>query len=250
MTLKSIIKKCIPTRVTNDIGDLLVRRREKHLARLPISQAFDEVYRRSMWKQGKSLSGVGSEGLLAERYISFVRDYAEKLELHTVLDGGCGDFAVGSKLAPHFTRYTAVDVSSHIIDINRQRFTGTKWQHVTFTAGDMTSMPFPPTDLVLIRQVLQHLTNAQIERILENLEAGSWRRVLITESIPDPVHKITPNLDMPSHSLRTRDSFGSAVYIDQPPFNRQGKRIATIYPSQDGSAVSGGLLVTELSRDP
>ena len=40
-------------------------------------------------------------------------------------------------------------------------------------------------DLVLIRQVLQHLTNEQISRILANLEASEWRHALITEEIGD-----------------------------------------------------------------
>jgi SAM-dependent methyltransferase len=249
MALKSLIKKILPVRVTAGIGTFLVSRRERRLGRLPISAAFDEVYKRGMWRQGASLSGVGSEGLMAERYIDLVREYAAQHNLRTVLDGGCGDFSVGSQLAPNFTRYTAVDVSPHIIEINRQRFVDQRWAHVTFAVADMTRTAFPEADLVLIRQVLQHLTNAQIEMILNGLERGIWRRALISESVHNPENNQLPNLDLPSHSVRTRTSLGSGVFIDRPPFSRLAKRIATIYSSVDGARQSGGLLVLELSRD-
>jgi hypothetical protein len=208
------------------------------------------VYKRGLWKQGNSLSGVGSEGVLAERYVAFVLNYARARGLRSVLDGGCGDFSVGSKLAPAFVRYSAMDVSSHIIDINRRRYSGPDWQHVRFAVADMTTDDMPAADLVLIRQVLQHLTNSQIEKILRNLEAGRWRRALISESVHDPANNQVPNLDLPSHSVRTRASLGSGVFIDRPPFNRPARRIATLYASEDGTAQPGGLLVFEFCRDP
>jgi len=67
---------------------------------------------------------------------------------------------------------------------------------------DMTSTTFPPTELILIRQVLQHLTNEQIQKILKNIEESRWRRVLITEHVSNPENNQTPNLDLASHTVR------------------------------------------------
>jgi SAM-dependent methyltransferase len=248
MALRSFIRKILPERLNEGIGKLMVARRERYLGRLPLHEAFDKVYERGLWKQGKSLSGVGSEGFLAERYITLVRDYAVKYDLRTVLDAGCGDFSVGSQLAANFERYTAVDVSGHIIEINKRRYSGPKWENVTFSTADLTATPFPAADLVLIRQVMQHLTNLQIEKILANLDASSWRRALITEDVYDPLRNQSSNIDLPSHSVRTRRSLGSGVFIDRPPFNREANRIATIYSTEDGRQESGGLLVIELIR--
>lgn len=249
MSIKRAIKGVLPSKLSAYIGGILVRRREEYLAGLPLSQAFDEVYKRGMWKQGNSLSGVGSEGRLAERYVAFVKQYAVRHNLRTVVDAGAGDFSVGSHLAPAFERYMALDVSAHIIGVNRQRYVGRRWAHVTFDVADMTVMKFPSADLILIRQVMQHLTNAQIELALKNLEASSWRRVLITDEVFLPTGNKSPNVDLPSHSVRTRAGLGSGVFIDKPPFNRQANRIAEIYDTADGTATDTGLLVQELIRN-
>jgi hypothetical protein len=186
---------------------------------------------------------------MAERYISLVKAYAEAHKLRTVVDGGCGDFSVGSRLAPSFERYLALDVSSRIIELNRRRYADWSAKGVRFEIADMTSATLPTADLVLIRQVLQHLTNAEIEKILQNLQSSQWRRALITEHVTDPDGNQRPNLDLPSHTARTRLYLGSGVFLDKPPFSLRANRLATIYASADGSPEATGLLVLELSRD-
>jgi hypothetical protein len=223
---------------------MLMHHRERRLGRLPISEAFNEVYTKNMWKQGHAQSGVGSEGPFADRYVDLVRDYAAKHDLRSVVDGGCGDFSVGARLAPSFDEYTALDASSVIIESNKKRYAGLT-KHVNFRVADMTAGTFPKADLILIRQVLQHLTNAQISRILRNLEASEWRRALITEDVYDRGDDGPPNVDLPSHSVRTRVSLGSGVYIDKEPFNRSAKRIAYI---EGADTKESGLLVFELVR--
>lgn len=246
MSLKPTVKKFLPARVTHSIGNFLAGRRERRLSRLSIPDAFDEVYRKGMWKQGNATSGLGSEGLLADRYINFVTGYALAHNLRTAVDAGCGDFSVGSRIAPKFDHYAAIDASPFIIDTNRQRYAELAVANVSFAVADMTSASFPEADLIMIRQVLQHLTNDQIERILKNLEAATWRRVLITEDVHDPRNNQAPNLDLPSHTVRTRVAMGSGVFIDRPPFSRHAKRIATI---EEAPGSQAGLLIFELNRD-
>jgi hypothetical protein len=249
VALKSLIKTLLPEKLKRGIGSLLINHRERCLGRLSVLEAFDEVYRLGMWKQGGAYSGLGSEGPLADRYVELVLDYAARYNLRTAVDGGCGDFSVGSRLAPSFDRYIALDASGRIIETNRKRYADLTKQHVSFGIADMTSMVFPQVDLILIRQVLQHLTNAQIERILANIEASDWRRVLITEEVHDPRNNEMPNLDLPSHTIRTRASFGSGVFVDKEPFNRSAKRIAIIEDAAVGKGPQARLLVFELSRD-
>jgi hypothetical protein len=250
MSLKSVAKQLLPRGVTQTIGNFLVHQRERRLSRLSLQEAFDEVYRKNMWRQGDSSSGVGSEGVLADRYIELVLKYASENGLRTAVDAGCGDFSVGSRLAPHFGRYTAFDLSPFVIENNKRHF-ATLTRNVTFHVGDMTSTMFPSGDLILIRQVLQHLTNAQIEQILKNLEASEWRRALITEDVHDPENNQTPNLDLPSHTVRTRVSMNSGVFLDKDPFNRDAKRLAVLYGCNgvgNKPFPKDGLLVFELTN--
>jgi hypothetical protein len=249
MSLRSLLTELLPAEVKQGIDKLLAPVRRRRLGRLPIQEAFDEVYRRGLWKSGEAYSGPGSEGLLADRYVELVQDYAAKHKLRTVVDAGCGDFVVGSRLASSFDRYTALDVSPLIIERNKGRYEDLNMQNVSFGVADIASTAFPPADLILIRQVLQHLTNAQIERILSNLEASEWRRALIAEDVCRPGNNPIPNLDMPSHSARTRIPLGSGVFIDEPPFSRAAKRLAVIHSAPAGEQPKSGLLVFELTRD-
>jgi hypothetical protein len=251
MKLKPLIKRMLPTKVNESIGNILVQRRERRLSQLTISDAFDEVYRVGMWRQGTAHSGQGSEGLLADRYAEFVIDYALRNGIRKVVDAGCGDFSIGSRLAPNFDEYLAFDVSPRIIAINKDRYAGLCASgRVTFRFMDMTSTTFPPTELILIRQVLQHLTNGQIQKIQKNIEASIWRRVLITEHVSNPENNQAPNLDLASHTVRTRVALGSGVFIDKPPFSAAANRIAII---SGDLPVGGGLpvqlLVCELTRE-
>jgi hypothetical protein len=252
MSLKSLLNDLMPAGLKHGIGNLKRSRERRIVTQLPIQEAFDEVYKKGLWgRGGDANSGPGSEGVFADRYVAFVQDYAAKHKLRTVVDGGCGDFLVGSRLAPGFDRYTALDVSPFIIDINKRRYAqDSALQHVTFGVADMTAATFPPADLILIRQVLQHLTNAQIEQVLRNLEASTWRRALITEDVCDPANRPTPNVDLPTHSVRTRTPLGSGVFIDKPPFNRAATRLTFFQRAETDKNSRSGLLIFELSREP
>jgi hypothetical protein len=245
MTVKSIVKAILPAKISGAFGSIRMLYREWQLRRLSLPQAFNEVYRKGMWQQGRSLSGVGSEGILAERYIAFVRDYIKEHRVETIVDAGCGDFNVGSRLCRDVTKCTALDVSPFIIDANQKRYGDIS--NVSFHVADLLTTTVPAADLVLIRQVLQHLTNEQIERILNNLDSSTCRSVLITEAVTDPSSDANANLDLRSHSVRTRVNFGSGVFIDRPPFNRPAIRIAVIDDSSPTRDATTRLLVFELA---
>ena len=78
-------------------------------------------------------------------YTEFILSYAKKHGLCTVVDAGCGDFSVGSRLAENFQSYLALDVSPHIIEINKIRFAElVSTRRLTFDVADITATTFPP----------------------------------------------------------------------------------------------------------
>lgn len=245
MSVKSIVRAILPAKISGAFGSIRMLYRERQLGRLSLPQAFNEVYKKGMWQQGRSLSGVGSEGILAERYVAFVRGYIKERRIESIVDAGCGDFNVGSKLCGNVTKCIALDVSSYIIEANQKRYGDIS--NVSFQVADLTVAAVPTVDLILIRQVLQHLTNDQIERVLNNLDSSTWRSVLLTEAVSDPSNDAGANRDLQSHSVRTRVNFGSGVFIDRPPFNRPAKRIAVIDDASPTRDASTRLLVFELT---
>jgi SAM-dependent methyltransferase len=197
------------------------------LANLSIEEAFDQIYERGTWSGGSGeLSGGGSYGRVADEYVAFVTAFIKEHNVRTVLDIGCGDFNIGARIAPQVTRYFAVDVSARIIALNTRRFASLS--NVEFRQLNACTEPLAQTDLVTVRQVLQHLTNAQIEMILKNIERTSPKFALVSEHLCGHSRSFRPNLDLPSHSADTRVAIGSSVVPSAPPFSRQAALVASI----------------------
>jgi hypothetical protein len=104
------------------------------------------------------------------------------------------------------------------------------------------SEQLPPAELCLIRQVLQHLSNAQISAILAKL--GAFPYVIVTEHQPADQDFIFANVDK-VHGPFTRLFSGSGVYLDEPPFNLNVQLLLeTASPSQAGDVHGRGKIRT------
>jgi hypothetical protein len=215
--------------------DSLLQPRPVDYKNLTLEQSFDYIYQNRIWgaEETRPLSGWGSYG---EWAASFVRIAAHVIQAHgirTVTDIGCGDFNIGSQLCGGVEKYQASDISSEIMRWNSERFSALK--NVVFQQANACVDPLPPADLLIIRQVLQHLTNAQIESVLKNVEKTGFRHVLIAEHVSSPEKTSEINQDLPSQGPFTRLDFASGVFIDQPPFSRPAKLLDRFsVPSMEG----------------
>jgi hypothetical protein len=75
----------------------------------------------------------------------------------------------------------------------------------------------PPADLAIVRQVLQHLSNAEIEAFVGRLNASKpCKYLLVTEHVPSG--DFQSNADYSTGSdIRIR--IGSGVVLHEAPFN-------------------------------
>jgi hypothetical protein len=103
--MREFARRVLPDKVLNILRIAITAHRTKRLQRLSLPEAFDEVYRKKMWKQGESLSGLGSEGELADQYLSFLESYIDTHNTKTIVDAGCGDFAIGSRICVRVESY-------------------------------------------------------------------------------------------------------------------------------------------------
>ena len=135
-------------------------------AGLSLREVFERVYARNQWRgaKGQFCSGDGSSEGFARPYAESIQSLIGTHGVKTILDLGCGDFAVGRLLASPGVKYTGVDVVEPLIQRNRVLFEN---DHTRFLCLDMTSDALPMADLCLVRQVLQHLSNAEIRAVLE-----------------------------------------------------------------------------------
>jgi 2-polyprenyl-3-methyl-5-hydroxy-6-metoxy-1,4-benzoquinol methylase len=216
-SMRRAIKVVVPEELIRLRNSLMLKRARQRFDRMSIADTFNEIYRDRMWGEG---SGTGSAEKFALAYADIVVSFARKHGIKTVVDVGCGDFRVGRKLADSGLYYIGVDVVAEIIRSHKRRFEA---KEVSFECLDVTVERPPAADLCLIRQVLQHLSNAEILKLLNNCK--HYARVLITEHLPTE-QGCLPNKDKP-HGPDTRlsDFPRSGVFLELPPFSLSTKTI-------------------------
>lgn len=205
-------------------------------------ELFRSIYSQALWGsvEGRGSSGLGSHAPhLVEPYISALRHliFSRNLAQANVVDLGCGDFNVGRRIAPFTGRYQGLDIVPEVIARNQTLHAG---ERVSFAVCDIVNAELPAGDLCLVRQVMQHLSNADVAAVLAKLQ--QYPLVVITEH--QPVERLLqqPNRDIDS-GAGIRLALGSGLYLDQPPFNlpaRQLQRILSV-PVDPRSEAAGVL---------
>lgn len=186
----------------------------------PTKKAMDQVYDMNLWGEGDGMfySGEGSHlSEIVEPYInsvvSFLKSFNKPI---TVCDLGCGDFNIGKQLVKHTQKYIAIDIVLKLIEYNKSVFTEEK---VEFHCLDIATDTLPNADCVIIRQVLQHLSNAEIINVVSKLQ--KFKYVILTEHLP--TGNFTANKDIISgQGIRLKKKSG--VNLLSQPFNFQVKK--------------------------
>lgn len=208
-TVRNLVRRLLPQAVRRAV-----------VARLGLEQdprwMFSRIYADAQWGKSRDAfySGGGShEATVVEPYVAAVRAYLAALPRPVrLVDLGCGDFNVGRQLLDVAEHTVACDVVPDLIEHNRQRFADPR---VTFRCVDAVADPLPDGNVVCVRQVLQHLTNAQIDAIARKLKRyPTW---IITEHLPEAT--FAPNLDKaPGRDIRV-EACSSGVVLTAPPFD-------------------------------
>ncbi|QLG46927.1 class I SAM-dependent methyltransferase [Costertonia aggregata] len=180
----------------------------------PTKEAMEQVYEMNLWGSGSSTfySGKGShDPTIVNPYInvlaSFFTSFKNKL---TVCDLGCGDFNVGKDLVQYTNTYIAIDIVPGLIEHNKEKF---EMDNLEFFCLDMAVDDLPSGDCAILRLVLQHLSNTEVQKILNKLTG--FKYVIITEHIPEG--SFTPNTDIIS-GQGTRLKKQSGLDVLAPPF--------------------------------
>lgn len=150
-------------------------------------EVFTDIYARKMWGDG---SGGGSAPDVARPYISFISDIILGATCmgrpFTVLDIGSGDGAIADEINWYNATYIGVDAAYGF---------------------DALTDELPDADLVLCKEVLQHLSNEQAQALLDR-------------TAHYPIRLFTNNCD-PEHMNEDIDTGGfRPVDLTLPPFNQ------------------------------
>ena len=185
----------------------------------PTKAAMEQVYERKLWGDNNSnfYSGSGSHQLdIVKPYIaaviSFLRSFKTPI---TLCDLGCGDFNVGKELVKYAKKYIAIDIVAPLITFNKEKF---KESNLEFHCLDIAVADLPLGDCAIVRQVLQHLSNAEVQAIVHKLV--NFKYLILTEHLPKG--DFIPNKDIISgQGIRLKKKSGINLLV--PPFNLKVK---------------------------
>lgn len=216
--IKEAVKKVLPNGMKHNIHKLsakIAQSREASRNRdKSAREVFSEIYAKAKWggAVGGINSGSGSYGPAAELYIHNINRFIQSHAVKSVLDIGCGDFSIGSRLI--CDNYTGIDVAQSVVDRNNAEYSSDGRRFACLDAAGPADLP--RAQLCLIRQVLQHLSNQQVTAILRKFSPFEF--VILTEHQPAACDFRSHNRDI-VHGSNTRLAYGSGLYFDKPPFN-------------------------------
>ncbi|MDO6803262.1 class I SAM-dependent methyltransferase [Wenyingzhuangia sp. 1_MG-2023] len=207
----------------------------------PTKDAMSQIYEKKLWGASGCdfYSGDGSHNPeIVDPYknsvLLFLASFKNSL---IVCDLGCGDFNIGKELVAHTQKYIAVDIVENLIKHNKEKY---KIDNLEFHCLDIAKDALPAGDCAIVRQVLQHLSNAEVQDVLDKLTA--YQYVVLTEHIPNG--DFVPNKDIISgQGIRIKKQSGLDVLV--APFyfkvkqekeltsvrlpNHRGKIVTTLY---------------------
>jgi hypothetical protein len=195
-------------------------------------RAFQGAYGRAQWgleEGAQFFSGAGSRGACADTYVACISKMLRSRSRHLdrplrIVDLGCGDFSIGRRLltAAENVTYIGCDIVPELVQVHSAHVRDPR---VSFQQLDIVADPLPDGDVCLVREVLQHLSNADVGRVLEKL--AKYKEVYITEARPT-ILEGPANPDKPSGpGVRWdwRTGRGRGIELDQPPFNMRVEEI-------------------------
>jgi hypothetical protein len=133
-----------------------------------------------MWGRddtGKGTSGSGSTLEITREYRAYVEDFMKKHAVKSVVDAGCGDWSSRARWTGA-TRATSELTSPRTSSMPTARSTretrsGFRWA--------TSPEELPAADLLISKDVLQHLSNGLVQKFIENnLKKGKYKWVILT----------------------------------------------------------------------
>ena len=186
----------------------------------PTKKAMEQIYDQNLWGGNKDeiYSGSGSHSPkivqpYLEGVINFLKSFKQPI---IVLDLGCGDFNVGRQLLAFSKKIIAVDIAENVINYNKAKFANNSLE---FQCLDISKDDLPRADVVILRQVLQHVSNKEVHSVLNKLK--EYKYVILTEHLPN--QEFVPNKDIISgQGIRIKNQSG--LIITKEPFNFKYKK--------------------------
>ncbi len=180
--------------------------------------AFDTIYKGGVWGEtgGVGSSGFGSSLRATLLYRAFLQQFLKDAAIRSVVDAGCGDWEFSQAIDWSGVDYKGYDIVPAVIARNQQRYGKPK---VRFFVGDILRDELPAADLLIVKNVLQHLTNADVAEFLKRLPR--YKHALLINGVSERTLS-AKNDDIAVGKYRELDP-------TRPPFKARGAKLLTYW---------------------
>jgi hypothetical protein len=144
-----------------------------------LKDAFNETAESNQWGSGESVSGPGSELAVTAPIRECLGHWIQKYNIHVLVDCPCGDANwQGYTPGIETIQYHGYDIADLPLERARKKHAG---KAMTFEHLDLTST-VPPVrgDLIMVRDVIQHLPLDKGRKMLENAKASGAKYIAVT----------------------------------------------------------------------
>ncbi|ONG53385.1 hypothetical protein BKE38_12290 [Pseudoroseomonas deserti] len=161
-------------------------------------QAFEDVYAGPGWG---GTSGPGSSPVASVDYRLFLERFIARNNIRSIVDVGCGDWQFSRYVNFGRAEYLGIDVVPHLVERNQATYGR---ETVRFALAPEDPARLPKADLLLMKDVLQHLPDEEI-RYYRFRVVPRYRFALLTNSFTKVQMKPKHNTDVAPGRFRTVD---------------------------------------------
>lgn len=154
---------------------------DAHAASLPaLAQRFSQIYDTNVWGEGSS---IGSRPAHNSEYVQFLQEFMLRNKIRSVVDLGCGDWQFSRFINWGGVAYAGFDVVKSVVESNSKKFTADNTKFFVFhSLNDL-----PKADLLLCKDVLQHLPNDLIQQYLAFFKTRFNAMLITNDDYPEDI---------------------------------------------------------------
>ena len=140
-----------------------------------MSQRFEQIYETNEWQHG---SGEGSLPVHTQGYVAFLESFLVKRGIQSVVEMGCGDWQFSKNVRWGAASYRGFDVVKSVIARNQASHARAG---VSFELYSGNPAELPAADLLIVKDVLQHLSDRAVAEFLPHLPR--FKHALLTNCV-------------------------------------------------------------------
>jgi SAM-dependent methyltransferase len=179
----------------------------------PERKRFGEETFYSWYARGGEGSGPGSAIAYTAAFREFLATFMREHRIESVVDYGCGDWQWARLMDWQGRTYQGFDIVAPLIDRLRKQY---ERPGVSFAlVEDVARFEPPDCDLLICKDVLQHLPNAEAAAIIERFGRHAKHVLWVNDRDPNPAYN---NSDTTVGGYRRMD-------LSAPPFSVDGRTV-------------------------